>query len=108
MPKKFGLERGDYQDFLSKNICLTVRKISVGGANPLAFHSFWASIKFGRGGGGRQYQDFPSKFFCLTVPEEFLREHFRVSLISGMGNFLLQRVMSRFSILCRNFFVSQC
>ena len=59
-------------------------------------------------GGGRQYQDFPSKFFCLTVPEEFLREHFRVSFISGMGNFLLQRVMSRFSILCRNFFVSQC
>ena len=66
MPKKFGLERGDYQDILSKIICLTVRKTSVGGANPLAFHSFWASIMFGRWG-GRQYQDFPSKLFCLTI-----------------------------------------
>ena len=62
-----------------------------------------------RGGGGREaVSRFYVDFFCLTVPEEFLREHFIVSLISGMGNFLLQRVMSRFSILCRNFFVSQC
>ena len=38
---------GEYQDFLSKIICLTVRKNSVGGGNPLAFHSFRASIKFG-------------------------------------------------------------
>ena len=37
--------------------------------------------------GGRQYQDFPSKFFCLTVPKEFVREPFRVSLISGMEKF---------------------
>ena len=34
--------------------------------------------------GGRQYQDFPSKFFCPTVPKEFVREPFRVSVISGM------------------------
>ena len=61
-----------------------------------------------RGGGREAVSRFYVDFFCLTVPEEFLREHFRVSLISGMGNFLLQRVMSRFSILCRNFFVSQC
>ena len=51
MPQKFGLERRDYHDFLSKIICPTVRKNSVGGANPFAFHSFWASIKFGQGGG---------------------------------------------------------
>ena len=38
---------GEYQYFLPKIICLTVRKISVGGGNPLAFHSFRASIKFG-------------------------------------------------------------
>ena len=37
--------------------------------------------------GGRQYQDFPSNFFCLTVPKEFVREPFRVSLISGMEKF---------------------
>ena len=42
-----GSERGEYQDFLSKIICLTVRKNSVGRGNPLAFHSFRASIKFG-------------------------------------------------------------
>ena len=34
--------------------------------------------------GGRQYQDFPSKYFCPTVPKEFVREPFRVSLVSGM------------------------
>ena len=72
MQKKFGLKRGDYQDILSKIICLTARKNSVGGANPLAFHSFRASIKFGQGGGGEQYPDFPSKMFCLTVPKEFV------------------------------------
>ena len=42
----------EYQDFLSKIICLTVQKNSVGGANPLAFHSFRASTKFGQEGGG--------------------------------------------------------
>ena len=45
--KKNGSERGEYQDFLSKIICLTVRRNSVGGGNPLAFHSFRAPIKFG-------------------------------------------------------------
>ena len=34
---------------------------------------------------GGKYQDFPSKLFCLTVPKEFVREPFRVSLISGTG-----------------------
>ena len=36
---------------------------------------------------GGEHQDFPSKTFCLTVPNEFLREPFRVSLISGMEKF---------------------
>ena len=58
MQKKFGLKRGDYQDILSKIICLTARKNSVGGANPLAFHSFRASIKFGQGGGGEAVSRF--------------------------------------------------
>ena len=71
-----------YHDFLSKIICLTVRINSVGGANPLAFHSFRASIKFGQVGGG-----VPSKIFCLTVPKQFVREPRRVSLISGMEKF---------------------
>ena len=33
---------------------------------------------------GGEYQDFPFKFFCLRVPKEFVREPFKVSLISGM------------------------
>ena len=33
------------------------------------------------------YQDFPSKVFCLTLPENFVGEPFRVSLISGMEKF---------------------
>ena len=53
-----------------------------------------------------KYHDFPSKLFCFTMPKKFVREPFIVSLISGMEKkFLLQRVMSRFSIFCR-FFLS--
>ena len=48
--------------------------------------------------GRRKYQDFPSKVFCLTVPKKFVREPFRVSLIRVSENFMLQRVMSRFSV----------
>ena len=56
-----------------------------------------------------KYHDFPSKLFCLTLPKKVVREPFIVSLNSGMEkNFLLQRVMSGFSIFCRVFFVSQC
>ena len=37
----------------------------MGGANPLAFHSFGASIKFGQEGGG-SIKIFRPKFFCLS------------------------------------------
>ena len=33
---------------------------------------------------GGEHQDFPSKIICLTVPKIFVREPFRVSLISGI------------------------
>ena len=39
--------------------------------------------------------DFPSKLSCLTVPEAFVGQPFRESLISGIENFMLQCVMSR-------------
>ena len=45
-----------------------------------------------------EYQDFPSKIFCLTVPKNFVGQPFSVSLISGIKNFMLKRVMSRFSV----------
>ena len=51
------------------------------------------------------YHDFSSKLFCLTIPKNFGGEP------SGFSEnlwyrkfFMLQRVMSRFSIFCQNFF----
>ena len=38
------------------------------------------------------YQDFPSKIFCLTVPKNFVREPFRVSLISGIEKFYASEI----------------
>ena len=58
-------------------------------------------------GEGGEYQDFPSKILCFTVPKIVVGEHFKVSLILGIENFVFQRFMSLFSIFCRNFFVSQ-
>ena len=104
MPKKFGLERGGLSRFSVENY-LSHNAVNFRGWRESFSVSFILGIdKVWTRGGGRQYQDFPSNFFCLTVPEEFLGEHFRVSLNSGMGNFLLQRVMSRFSIFYRIFF----
>ena len=37
--------------------------------------------------GGGEEQDFLWKFFYLTVPKKFVREPFRVSLISGIEKF---------------------
>ena len=53
--------------------------------------------------GGGSIKIFRRKIFCLTVPKILVREYFSVSLIPGMEKSLLQRVMSRFSIFCRNF-----
>ena len=58
-------------------------------------------------GGEGEYQDFPSKILCFTVPKIVVGEHFKVSLILGIENFVFQRFMSLFSIFCRKFFVSQ-
>ena len=50
--------------------------------------------------------DFVSKIFCLTVPKNFVGEPFSVSLLSGIERFYASE--SYVTILCRNFFVSQC
>ena len=53
--------------------------------------------------------DFRSKPFCLTVPKISVEEnplvfyYFRVP-----KKIMIQRVMSRLSISCRKFFVSEC
>ena len=38
------------------------------------------------------------EFFCLTVAKNFVGQPFSVSLISGIENFMLQRVMSLFPV----------
>ena len=43
-------------------------------------------------------QDFPSKFFCLTVPKTFKGDPLVFHYFRVPRNFLLQRVMSRFSV----------
>ena len=55
-------------------------------------------------GGAGEYQDFPSKILCFTVPKFVVGVHFRVSLISGIKNFMFQKFRSLFSIFCRTFF----
>ena len=51
---------------------------------------------------------FSVEIFLCHSAEKFRRgESFSVSLFSGIKKYLLQRLMSRFLIFCRNFFVSK-
>ena len=71
----------------------------------LCFRKFPVAKKIMEKRGGK-YQDFPSKNFCLTVPRSFVREPFRVSLIWGVEKFYASEGFV--TIICRNFFASQC
>ena len=72
---------GEYQDFPSKNSCLTVPKMkfSVGEsftvALILSIEKFWIREE--------EYQDLLSKILGLTVPKISVGESFTVALISG-------------------------
>ena len=46
----------------------------------------------------REYNDFLQEICCLTVAKNFVGEPFNVSLNSGIENFVLEKVVSRFSI----------
>ena len=100
-------KRGEYQEFPSKNFCLTVRKFSVGESFTVAVISGSEKL-YGQEGGG-EYQDFPSKIFCLTVLKIFVEDSFSVALISGT-----EKVWRRggggggMKILRRKSSVSQC
>ena len=63
---------GEYQQFPSKNVCLTVPKFYVG-VEYFSVSMFSGTEKFWIRW-GREYQDFPSKFFCLTGPKVFVDE----------------------------------
>ena len=87
--------RGEYQDFPSKNFCLTVPNVSVGESFTVAIFSGTGKVWI-RGGG--EYQDFSSKIFCLTVPKIFVGESFIVTLISGSEEVWIGGGVSRFSV----------
>ena len=85
--KKFIDKRGgEYQDFPSKNVSLTVPKFSEGAGGEHFSVSLISGIEkvWIRGG---EYRDFTWKFFCLTVPKNLAGEYFIVSLIFGIENF---------------------
>ena len=71
----------------------------------LCFGKFLISKKNIDGKDG--YHDSPSKLFCLTVVIDFAGEAIKVSLVSGIKNFLLKRCLSRFSDLLSICYVSQ-
>ncbi len=75
---------GEHQDFLSKNISVTLPKTFVGQPFCAVFQKFSSSEKvYGEKKWG-EYQDFPSNNFSLTVPKNFAGGSFTVSLISGI------------------------
>ncbi len=97
---------GGYQNFTSKNFCLTVpTKISAGESFIVAINSGIEKSLEERGGG--RYQDFPSTIFCLKVPTKIsVGECFIVALIS-----VTEKVWRRGGSIKnfrQNFFVSQC
>ena len=87
---------GEYQDFPSKILCLTVlkMKISVGESFTVALilgiENFWIGVGV--------YQEFMSKNLCLTVPKFSLGESFTVALFSGSEKIWIGGGVSRFSL----------
>ena len=73
-------------------------KFSVGESFTVALITGIGKVWITEGG----YQKLPSKIFCLTVPKNFVGEHYRISLFSGIEKFMLQIVMSIFSTFSRN------
>ena len=99
-------KRGEYQEFPSKNFCLTVRKFSVGESFTVAVISGSEKL-YGQEGGG-EYQDFPSEIFCLTVLKIFVEDSFSVALISGTEKVWRRGGGGGMKILRRKSSVSQC
>ncbi len=62
--------KGEYQDFPSKKVSLTVPKISLGYPLVQCFRNLPVEKKFMDKRG--EYQDFPSNSFSPTVPKNFV------------------------------------
>ena len=95
----------EYQDFPSKNFCLTVPKISVGESFTVAIVSGIEKVWIR--GGGEEYQDFASKVFCLTVPKISVGESFTVAIISGIEK-VWMREGGSIKFFLRKFSFTQC
>ena len=100
-------EKGEYQNFPSKVICLTVSKSFL--VEPFPVSQFSGTEKLSASEGYVTTFHFLSKIFCLTVPKGFVAEPFcgvvpkkfrkRKSLWIGGGSIKIYR---------RKLFVSQC
>ena len=92
-----------YQDFPSKILCLTERKIFLGESFTIALvlgiEKVW--IRVG------EYQDFLSKTYCLTVPKISIGESFTVALFSVSGR-VWKGGGASIQIFRRKLYVSQC
>ena len=79
-------KRGKYQDFPSKffssHIVEKCPRCLLQSFNNFSYgESLEEKVR------GEKYQDFPLKVSCLTVPEYFVGQAFRVSLVSGVKKF---------------------
>ena len=68
----YGQERGEYQDILSKNFCITVPKRFVG--EPFSVSIFPGIKNFYASKG--YLKIFCRNIFCLTVPKKLIGEPF--------------------------------
>ena len=94
---------GEYQDFPSKNLCLTVTKNSVGESFTVALILGNEKVWIRKG----VYQGFASKILCLTVPKLSVGESFTVALFSGSEKVWIGGRGS-IKIFRRKVYVSQC
>ena len=73
VPIKFMDKKGEYQDFLSKNFCLTVSKNVVGEPIRVSLISISGIATFYA---SESYDTVFRRFFCLAEPKNFAAEPF--------------------------------
>ena len=96
---------GDYLNFPSKKICLTVPKHFVEEPLCAVFQIISGGEKFyGRERGG-EITKLSVEIFCLKVPKHFVGEAFSLSLVPGIGR--LYASEGYVTIFRRKFFFSQ-
>ena len=104
-PKKFGLERGDYQDFPSTFFLCHSAGVFHRESFTVALISCIEKVWISEG----EHQDFPSKLFCFTVPKTFVGELFSAVFrkISGSENVYVKEG-AKYQDFLSEFFVLHC